>query len=77
MRERISRSTYDCTWSLHYLEASADAFPQEKELPILIALETGWAPETVWKTWRNENSCLHRDLNFDQSVVYPVANRLY
>jgi hypothetical protein len=32
-------------------------------------------PEPFWTTWRTENSCPHRDLNSDPSVVQAVASR--
>jgi hypothetical protein len=46
------------------------ALPPGKESP-----ETGWAPEPVWTTWRNEYSWSYRDSNSDLLVVQHVANR--
>jgi hypothetical protein len=36
---------------------------------------THWAPESVWTTWRSENSCPHRNSNSETLVVQPVASR--
>jgi hypothetical protein len=36
--------------------------------------EAGWAPEPVWTTWRNKNSCPYLDSNSDPSAVQPVAS---
>jgi hypothetical protein len=58
MGEWMYRPTFSC--SRHYLEVSGQlhapaALPPGKEPPVPIGLETGWAPEPVWTTWR-ENS---------------------
>jgi hypothetical protein len=29
--------------------------PPEKELPVSIRYEVGWAPKPIWMTWRGEN----------------------
>jgi hypothetical protein len=36
------------------------ALPPEKEPPVPIGYEAGWAPEPVWTTWRRENSWPYR-----------------
>jgi hypothetical protein len=43
--------------------------------PVPIGQEAGWAPETVWMTWRRKNSWPYRDSNCNPSVVHPVASR--
>jgi hypothetical protein len=64
----------------HYLQVSGQlhapaASPPEKEPPVPIVWEAGWAPEPVWTTWRRENSQPYRDSNSDLSPVQPVASR--
>jgi hypothetical protein len=33
------------------------SFTSEEEPLVPIGYEAGWAPESVWMTWRGENSC--------------------
>jgi hypothetical protein len=54
--------------------ASRPALPLGKEPPVPTGQEVGWAPEPVWKTWRRENFCFHRDSNSDPSAVQPLAS---
>jgi hypothetical protein len=46
-----------------------------KETTIPIGYEAGWAPEAVWKTWKEEKSYLYRELNPYPSAVHPVVRR--
>jgi hypothetical protein len=48
-------------------------YPREKEFPVTIGYEAGWAPKPVWMIRRSENVLLYRDSNSDPSVVPPVA----
>jgi hypothetical protein len=50
-----------------YVPAS---LPPEKDAPVPIGYEAGWAPEPVWTLWRRENYFLRRDSNSE-----PVASR--
>jgi hypothetical protein len=47
----------------------------EKEPPVPIWQEAGWAPEMVWTLWCREKSHTYRDTNFYPSAVQPVASR--
>jgi hypothetical protein len=48
------------------------ALPPGKEPPIYNGKEAVWTAEPVWTTWRNKNSCPHRDSISDSLVVQPV-----
>jgi hypothetical protein len=37
--------------------------------------EAGWAPETVWMTWKRENSWPYRSSNSDLSVIHLLVSR--
>jgi hypothetical protein len=77
MRKWMYRSKFFFTWAVVGGEWSASChyrFAPGKGPPVPIGQETGWAPEPVWMTWR-ENSCPYRDSNSDSSVVRPVASR--
>jgi len=39
------------------------ATPLEEEPLVPTALETGWAPQTVWTFWRTKVSCPCRGMN--------------
>jgi hypothetical protein len=59
-----------CSWRQQGLEVSGQlhapaALPPEKEPPILIGEEAGWAPEPVWTIRRSEN--------WETNGFYPVA----
>jgi hypothetical protein len=47
---------------------------QGKSPPVPIGLEAGWAPESVWTTWRRQNSLPYQDSNSNPLVVQPVAS---
>jgi hypothetical protein len=49
--------------------------PLGKELPVPIGKEVGWTPESVWTTWRRENSWSSRNRNSDPSIVQPLPSR--
>jgi hypothetical protein len=51
------------------------ALPLEKEPPVPIGWEAGWATEPVWTLWRREHCWPYWDLNSDTSVFQPVASR--
>jgi hypothetical protein len=40
-----------------------------KDPPVTIELETVWARELVWMTWRREKCLAYRDSNYDASVI--------
>jgi hypothetical protein len=78
MVEWMYRPTF--SWPRKYLEVSRQlhakaALPPEKDLPVPIGQEAGWAPEPVWTTWRRENFWPYRDSNSDPLVSQPVAIR--
>jgi hypothetical protein len=43
--------------------------------PVPIEWETWWAPETVWTTWRSENSLSYQESNSEPSIFQLVASR--
>jgi hypothetical protein len=43
-------------------------------VPIGIRGEAGWTPESIWMTWRIENSWPYRNSNSNPSVVQPIAS---
>jgi hypothetical protein len=47
------RSTLEVRGQTHSLAT----LPLDKEPPVAIGYEAGWAPETVWTTWRGEKPC--------------------
>jgi hypothetical protein len=53
---------------------SQAALPPGKEPSLLIGYETGWAPESVWMTWRGEKSYPYRDSKSYPSAVQPAAS---
>jgi hypothetical protein len=57
------------------IEASGQIKAPASSPPAPVGSETGWAPEPVWTLTRWENSLLHRDSNFDPSIVKPVISR--
>jgi hypothetical protein len=55
------------------LHAQATLSP-EKQPPVPMGYEAGWAPEPVWTTWRREKSCPYRYSKSDPSAVQqPIA----
>jgi hypothetical protein len=50
------------------------ALPQGKESPVLMNRRLDGRQSRSGRYLRSENSCLHRDLNFDPSAVQPVAS---
>jgi hypothetical protein len=51
------------------LQAPA-ALPPGKEPPVHIRQEAGWAPESDWTVWKEENSCIAGN---QTRAVQPVA----
>jgi hypothetical protein len=49
-------------------------FTPGERAPVSTGQQAGWAPETVWTTWR-KISWPYRDPNSDPSGVQPVASR--
>jgi hypothetical protein len=50
------------------------ALAPDKQPPVPILQEAGWAPEPVWTQWLQEKLFrLYRGLNVDRPVVQPVA----
>jgi hypothetical protein len=48
------------------------ALSPEKEPPVPIGYEAGWASEPVWTLWRRETSCTAGNRTW---AVQPVARR--
>jgi hypothetical protein len=48
-----------------------------KELPVPIGQQAEWAPEPVWMTWREEESCPYQDSNSTTSAIQACSQSLY
>jgi hypothetical protein len=77
MGEWMYRSTF--SWTRQYLEVSGQlhsptTLPPGKEPSVPIGYEFGWTPQSVWTTWRRENSWPYGDSNSNPSVVQPIAS---
>jgi hypothetical protein len=50
---------------------SQSFYPLEKEPPISIGQEAGWAPEPIWMLWSREKSPALEELNPSHSAHKP------
>jgi hypothetical protein len=60
-----------------WLASRPGRFTPRKVPSVLNEYDAGLISEPIWTTWRNENSCLCRNLNSNFSVVQPLASHVH
>jgi hypothetical protein len=67
--------TWGTSWRWVVSFTPRSLHPQKKEPPVHIGQEVGWAPESVWTTWKERNFAPTGIRDSDPSAVQPLASR--